>query len=133
MTVSLQRTALRVGEAPPRPPDPKKRTKFAAIQNADTLVPHYLLAFAITSVCPRPPRPASDRARASDCDGFIRGENDDDDGGDSLPHDDPSLVFQVIGRLELGGPSCSGTALHHWNEVISSPRRQIAEWHKLTE
>ena len=41
--------------------------------------------------------------------------------------------FQVIGRLELGGDKCEGTALHHWNEVLASPRRQIAEWHKLRE
>lgn len=40
---------------------------------------------------------------------------------------------EVIGRLDLGGPKCTGSALHHWNEVISSPRRQIAEWHKLLE
>lgn len=40
---------------------------------------------------------------------------------------------QEIGRLELGGTKSSGTALHHWNEVINSPRRQIAEWHKLKD
>jgi len=40
---------------------------------------------------------------------------------------------EVIGRLELGGDKCEGTALHHWNEVLTSPRRQIAEWHKLRE
>jgi len=40
---------------------------------------------------------------------------------------------EVIGRLELGGDKCQGTALHHWNEVLASPRRQIAEWHKLQE
>jgi len=40
---------------------------------------------------------------------------------------------EVVGRLDLGGEKCTGTALHHWNEVISSPRRQIAEWHKLRE
>ncbi|CAG0912688.1 unnamed protein product, partial [Notodromas monacha] len=40
---------------------------------------------------------------------------------------------EVIGRLELGGPKCSGSALHHWKEVCNSPRRQIAEWHKLRE
>ena len=47
----------------------------------------------------------------------------------------PDLVFffQVVGRLDLGGPKCTGTALNHWNEVVSSPRRQIAEWHKLSE
>lgn len=40
---------------------------------------------------------------------------------------------EVIGRLELGGPRCIGTALNHWKEVCNSPRRQIAEWHKLNE
>ncbi|XP_054725140.1 synaptotagmin-4-like [Anastrepha obliqua] len=40
---------------------------------------------------------------------------------------------EVIGRLELGGPNSGGTALNHWNEVCNSPRRQIAEWHKLNE
>nr|CAG4648640.1 EOG090X05OW [Polyphemus pediculus] len=40
---------------------------------------------------------------------------------------------EVIGRLELGSVKGSGTALHHWNEVLSSPRRQIAEWHKLKD
>ena len=43
------------------------------------------------------------------------------------------FLLQVVGRLDLGGEKCTGTALHHWNEVISSPRRQIAEWHKLRE
>ncbi|KAF7997821.1 hypothetical protein HCN44_009219 [Aphidius gifuensis] len=40
---------------------------------------------------------------------------------------------EVIGRLELGGAKCQGSALNHWNEVCSSPRRQIADWHKLRE
>lgn len=40
---------------------------------------------------------------------------------------------EVIGRLELGGADCTGTALHHWKEILASPRRQIAEWHKLKE
>ncbi|EFX81695.1 synaptotagmin 4 protein, variant 2 [Daphnia pulex] len=40
---------------------------------------------------------------------------------------------EVIGRLELGGAKTIGTALHHWNEVLNSPRRQIAEWHKLKD
>lgn len=40
---------------------------------------------------------------------------------------------EVIGRLTLGGPKCEGTALHHWKEIQGSPRRQIAEWHKLKE
>lgn len=40
---------------------------------------------------------------------------------------------EVIGRLELGAKKTYGTALHHWHEVCNSPRRQIAEWHKLRE
>ncbi|XP_024943813.1 synaptotagmin-4 isoform X2 [Cephus cinctus] len=40
---------------------------------------------------------------------------------------------EVIGRLELGGSKSQGSALNHWNEVCSSPRRQIADWHKLRE
>ncbi|XP_014251932.1 synaptotagmin-4 isoform X2 [Cimex lectularius] len=40
---------------------------------------------------------------------------------------------EVIGRLELGGVKSSPSAQHHWNEVRNSPRRQIAEWHKLRE
>ncbi|KAG7204889.1 hypothetical protein KM043_005287 [Ampulex compressa] len=40
---------------------------------------------------------------------------------------------EVIGRLKFGGPNCQGSALNHWNEVGSSPRRQIADWHKLRE
>lgn len=39
---------------------------------------------------------------------------------------------EVIGRLELGARS-NGSALNHWKEVCNSPRRQIAEWHKLRE
>lgn len=38
---------------------------------------------------------------------------------------------EVIGRLDLGGDSCEGSGLHHWKEIQNSPRRQIAEWHKL--
>ncbi|XP_046750173.1 synaptotagmin-4 [Diprion similis] len=40
---------------------------------------------------------------------------------------------EVIGRLELGSAKSQGSALNHWNEVRSSPRRQIADWHKLRE
>lgn len=39
---------------------------------------------------------------------------------------------EVVGRLELG-PHGSPAAQQHWAEVCSSPRRQIAEWHKLRE
>ena len=44
-----------------------------------------------------------------------------------------SFDKKVIGRLELGNVKTAGTALHHWNEVLNSPRRQIAEWHKLKD
>ncbi|XP_014219057.1 synaptotagmin-4-like [Copidosoma floridanum] len=40
---------------------------------------------------------------------------------------------EVIGRLEIGGPKCQGSTLNHWNEVCNSPKRQIADWHKLRE
>jgi len=39
---------------------------------------------------------------------------------------------EVIGRLSMGGPGCVGSAQHHWEEIQSYPRRQIAMWHKLT-
>ncbi|XP_067145224.1 synaptotagmin-4-like [Centruroides vittatus] len=39
---------------------------------------------------------------------------------------------EVIGRLEMGR-GASGSALDHWLEACSSPRRQIAQWHKLGE
>lgn len=39
---------------------------------------------------------------------------------------------EVVGRLELG-PRGSPAAQQHWLEVCNSPRRQIAEWHKLRE
>ncbi|XP_014662211.1 PREDICTED: synaptotagmin-11-like [Priapulus caudatus] len=39
---------------------------------------------------------------------------------------------EVIGRLVIG-PKSTGNALRHWNEICNSPRRQIAEWHRLKE
>ncbi|XP_013792108.1 synaptotagmin-4-like [Limulus polyphemus] len=39
---------------------------------------------------------------------------------------------EVVGRLVLGS-RVGGAAQHHWHEVSNSPRRQIAEWHKLRE
>jgi len=38
---------------------------------------------------------------------------------------------EVIGKLELGGEGSEGSQLHHWTEIQASPRRQIAEWHRL--
>lgn len=41
---------------------------------------------------------------------------------------------EVIGRLEIG-PTCEPDTSQslHWAEVLQNPRKQIAEWHKLTE
>lgn len=39
---------------------------------------------------------------------------------------------EVVGRLEIG-TKADGQESHHWNEVMNCPRKQIAEWHKLTE
>lgn len=39
---------------------------------------------------------------------------------------------EVIGRLEVGSRTTS-QQLHHWNEVMNCPRKQIAEWHKLRD
>lgn len=44
-----------------------------------------------------------------------------------------SIYFQVIGRLEMGVKGVCTTAIRHWNDVRKSPRRQIADWHKLYE
>lgn len=38
---------------------------------------------------------------------------------------------EVIGRLELGLNE-GELAAKHWMEVINSPRKQIADWHKLS-
>merc|ERR1719264_1425492 len=38
---------------------------------------------------------------------------------------------EVIGKLELGREGSEGSQLHHWTEIQVSPRRQIAEWHRL--
>lgn len=39
---------------------------------------------------------------------------------------------EVVGRLEIG-LKAQGAEFHHWNEVMNCPRKQIAEWHKLSE
>jgi len=39
---------------------------------------------------------------------------------------------EVIGRLELG-PKTGPSSQKHWQDVITSPRRQIADWHKLKD
>ena len=38
-----------------------------------------------------------------------------------------------IGKLIIGGEDCTGSALHHWNETISSPLSESEIWHSLTE
>ncbi|XP_055351233.1 synaptotagmin-4-like isoform X2 [Paramacrobiotus metropolitanus] len=40
---------------------------------------------------------------------------------------------EVVGRLELGPNVLEETARKHWQDICSSPRKQIAEWHKLQE
>ena len=40
---------------------------------------------------------------------------------------------EVVGRLEIGGARTRGPQQHHWNEVMNCPRKQIAEWHKLSD
>ena len=39
---------------------------------------------------------------------------------------------EVVGRLEIGART-RGPQQHHWNEVMNCPRKQIAEWHKLSD
>ncbi|UXI15365.1 RecName:Proclotting enzyme [Sarcoptes scabiei] len=38
---------------------------------------------------------------------------------------------ELIGKIEIGSKTEQSIAEKHWNEVIKSPRRQIAEWHKI--
>ena len=103
MTVSLQRTALRVGEAPPRaaPARPQKTHEICSYSKCGHVSSalfarfryHVCLSASVQPSAAR--RRRITRVRASDCDGFIRGENDDDDDGDdSLPHDDLPLCFR---------------------------------------
>lgn len=35
-----------------------------------------------------------------------------------------------IGQVEIG-PGCKALGGQHWREMLSSPRRQIAQWHSL--
>jgi Ca2+-dependent lipid-binding protein len=37
----------------------------------------------------------------------------------------------VIGRVVIGSPTI-GEALSHWHQMLVSPRRPIAAWHRLT-
>ena len=40
---------------------------------------------------------------------------------------------EVIGHLEMGDRvhAVDTAAQRHWNEVVNSPRKQVAEWHRL--
>ena len=37
-----------------------------------------------------------------------------------------------IGKVDLGC-SVQGTGLKHWSDMLASPRRPIAQWHKLDD
>jgi len=37
-----------------------------------------------------------------------------------------------IGKVTLGSGS-NGTELRHWNDMLASPRRPIANWHTLKD
>ena len=38
---------------------------------------------------------------------------------------------ELIGKIEIGLDTGNAESDKQWHEVIKSPRRQIAEWHKL--
>ena len=40
---------------------------------------------------------------------------------------------EVVGRLKLGAGAADQVAIQHWRELLQSPRKQLAEWHALTE
>ncbi|OQV18393.1 Synaptotagmin-11 [Hypsibius exemplaris] len=40
---------------------------------------------------------------------------------------------EVVGRLELGPNTLQDSAKKQWSDICTSPRRQIAEWHKLQD
>ena len=39
----------------------------------------------------------------------------------------------IIGHIVIGGESCDGTALEHWNQVIASPLQEKQMWHLFSE
>lgn len=47
-------------------------------------------------------------------------------------HHDRMTRHELIGRLTLGRGSGELSAARHWSEVGAAPRRQLAEWHKLS-
>ena len=40
---------------------------------------------------------------------------------------------EIIGRLVIGRDEEGEAESQHWKEIMQNPRKQIAEWHKLTE
>ena len=40
---------------------------------------------------------------------------------------------ELIGKIDISCKTGCPATEKHWHEVIKSPRRQIAEWHKLKE
>ena len=45
---------------------------------------------------------------------------------------DRMMKNDIIGRLDVGSKTGHQSSTH-WKEVMSCPRKQIAEWHKLHE
>lgn len=40
---------------------------------------------------------------------------------------------ELIGKIDMSCQTGGSVTEKHWNEVIKSPRKQIAQWHKLVE
>ncbi|XP_070543187.1 synaptotagmin-11-like [Ptychodera flava] len=40
---------------------------------------------------------------------------------------------EIIGRLVIGAKASGEEEKRHWKEITENPRKQIAEWHKLSE
>lgn len=40
---------------------------------------------------------------------------------------------ELIGKVDIGTKTGISSTEKHWHDIIKSPRRQIAEWHKLKE
>ena len=40
---------------------------------------------------------------------------------------------EIIGHILFRAEDCKGTALDHWNEIISSPSCEIEKWHQISE
>ena len=45
---------------------------------------------------------------------------------------DSKLRYETkIGVIKLGLDSCQALEMRHWSEMLTSPQKQIAEWHQL--